>query len=489
MKKITFIFLLSITFFSYGQLEKPKFSRLELSFKGELNNNKLDYKNFQNIKNKHSKIINPSRKNIPNSIFPPIKTNKNRNKIKQTKKRFKERIKLSSKNKSNFNYYKTISTSTLEPIEKLEPIPGQSHNDVYGNRLDSVYQDYSIEKNFYYDDNTLEYQIIYEFNDDGSLDGLQGYAYDYYYNNNGDLDAILEYDYDETNDNFNPYYLTEIGYNSDNISVFTYYYDESIGGNFPFEPNSKEVYVYDNNRNNIDISYYYNWSVSEESFKINYRYSYYYVNDKLNETYLDNWNNNQSEYENSFANSYLYYEGTNQLKQNTTYDWSLESQEFSPDYAQIFEYFDNKSIKGYTDYDYDKSTQEFIPSFSTYFDEMTETNTNISTKGDNYYWDSNFDRWESEEDNLNIYYTKKSTLGVNDHNLIKVSIYPNPVTDKLFIKGITSNSKILIYNYLGNLVMSKTNSDDVEVKKLASGIYIIKIIDTKGETVRKFIKN
>jgi hypothetical protein len=167
----------------------------------------------------------------------------------------------------------------------------------------------------------------------------------------------------------------------------------------------------------------------------------------------------------------------------------LESQEFSPDYALIFEYFDNKSIKGYTDYDYDKSTQEFIPSFSSYFDEMTETNTNISTKGDNYYWDSNFDRWESEEDNLNIYYTKKSTLGVNDHNLIKVSIYPNPVTDKLFIKGITSNSKILIYNYLGNLVMSKTNSDDVEVKKLASGIYIIKIIDTKGETVRKFIKN
>jgi surface protein len=81
-----------------------------------------------------------------------------------------------------------------------------------------------------------------------------------------------------------------------------------------------------------------------------------------------------------------------------------------------------------------------------------------------------------------------SSLGVNDHNLIKVSIYPNPVTDKLFIKGITSNSKILIYNYLGNLVMSKTNSDDIDVKKLASGIYIIKIIDTKGETVRKFIK-
>jgi surface protein len=82
-----------------------------------------------------------------------------------------------------------------------------------------------------------------------------------------------------------------------------------------------------------------------------------------------------------------------------------------------------------------------------------------------------------------------SSLGINDHNLIKVSIYPNPVTDKLFIKGITSNYKILIYSYLGNLVMSKTNSDDIDAKNLASGIYILKIIDTKGETVFKFIKN
>ena len=83
-----------------------------------------------------------------------------------------------------------------------------------------------------------------------------------------------------------------------------------------------------------------------------------------------------------------------------------------------------------------------------------------------------------------------NSLSVNEQSVTnKLLLYPNPVTDKLFIKGITSNSKILIYSYLGNLVMSKTNSDDIDTKNLASGIYILKIIDTKGETVLKFIKN
>jgi surface protein len=83
-----------------------------------------------------------------------------------------------------------------------------------------------------------------------------------------------------------------------------------------------------------------------------------------------------------------------------------------------------------------------------------------------------------------------SVLSVNkpilNNNLL---LYPNPTNDKLFIQGITNYSKILIYNYLGNLVMSKTNSNDIDVQNLPRGIYIIKIIDTKGETVRKFIKN
>ena len=81
-----------------------------------------------------------------------------------------------------------------------------------------------------------------------------------------------------------------------------------------------------------------------------------------------------------------------------------------------------------------------------------------------------------------------SSLGINDQNLTNVSIYPNPVIDKLFIKGLSSSSKVSIYNVLGKLVLSQTISKEIDVKQLSKGIYILKIIDEQKETTRKFIK-
>ena len=467
---------------TYGQVVKPDLSILKLDTKKHLKKNKLDYQNFQNINNNHSEILNPYIKNKPNSIFPLTKTNKNKNRNK-TKQRFKERIKLSSKNKSNFNFYKISSTSTLEPIEKLEPYPGESPNDIYGNRLDSIYEDNYVDKYLYYDDNTIKYNIYYEYDDDGNVVDFGGSAFNYYYDN-GDLTDILEYDYDETIDDFKIYYLTEFVYNSDNISVFTYFYDESIGGNFPFKPSGKEVYVFDDNKTNIDVSYFYYWSESEESFKIQYRYEYLYENDKLVQTYRDEWNNNQSEFENNSADDYIYYEGTSQLKQYTPYYWSSGSQKYSAVYTSTFDYFDNKSIRQYTEFEYDESTQKFIPDFSSYFDEMTETSTNISTKGDNYYWDSNFDRWEGEEDNLSSYYTKKSTLSTTDISDISFVLYPNPVSTYLSINSPKdlSNSKFELFDVVGKKVYSiKLNkSNTINIESLNPSIYFYKISEEKN---------
>ena len=81
-----------------------------------------------------------------------------------------------------------------------------------------------------------------------------------------------------------------------------------------------------------------------------------------------------------------------------------------------------------------------------------------------------------------------SSLGINDQNLTNVSIYPNPVIDKLFIQGLSSLSKVSIYNVLGKLVLSQTISKEIDVKQLSKGIYILKIIDEQKETTRKFIK-
>ena len=81
------------------------------------------------------------------------------------------------------------------------------------------------------------------------------------------------------------------------------------------------------------------------------------------------------------------------------------------------------------------------------------------------------------------------SFGLDDQNQLDISIYPNPVIDKLFIQGLSNPTKISVYNILGKLVLSKTTSSEINVDNLQSGIYILKIVDNQKEIVRRFIKN
>ena len=81
------------------------------------------------------------------------------------------------------------------------------------------------------------------------------------------------------------------------------------------------------------------------------------------------------------------------------------------------------------------------------------------------------------------------TASIDDQNQLDISIYPNPTNYKLFIQGLSSSSRVSIYNVLGKLVLSQTISKEIDVNNLQSGIYIIKITDEQKEIVRKFIKN
>jgi hypothetical protein len=73
-----------------------------------------------------------------------------------------------------------------------------------------------------------------------------------------------------------------------------------------------------------------------------------------------------------------------------------------------------------------------------------------------------------------------------------IEIYPNPAGDKVFIKSDSDiNGTILIFNLNGQLI-SETNSEksltEVSTEILMSGVYLIKVIGSKGVTVKKFIK-
>jgi len=71
------------------------------------------------------------------------------------------------------------------------------------------------------------------------------------------------------------------------------------------------------------------------------------------------------------------------------------------------------------------------------------------------------------------------------NNLI---LYPNPVLDKLIIRGLSNISEVYIYNLLGKLILSEKNITEINLENIKGGIYIIRIRDENRDIIRKFIK-
>lgn len=82
--------------------------------------------------------------------------------------------------------------------------------------------------------------------------------------------------------------------------------------------------------------------------------------------------------------------------------------------------------------------------------------------------------------------------GINPltHNRF-VNVYPNPVSDKLFIENINELKQIEITNALGQVVMRQKVTSGLHflsVKSLPSGLYFLKATNDNGSYSQKFIK-
>ncbi|MEI7562445.1 MAG: T9SS type A sorting domain-containing protein [bacterium] len=79
--------------------------------------------------------------------------------------------------------------------------------------------------------------------------------------------------------------------------------------------------------------------------------------------------------------------------------------------------------------------------------------------------------------------------GIEETDRNQVSIYPNPAKDILYINGAEKFQYIEIYSIIGESVLKIKESNEVNITSLAPGTYIITLIDTNGNTIRKkFIK-
>ena len=92
---------------------------------------------------------------------------------------------------------------------------------------------------------------------------------------------------------------------------------------------------------------------------------------------------------------------------------------------------------------------------------------------------------------IEFYYNE--TAGLADSKLSNensIRLFPNPVSDILSIKSLSTLKKLEVFNVLGQKVLGRENTNILNVSKLNSGAYILKTMNENGTvSTKKFIKN
>ena len=87
-------------------------------------------------------------------------------------------------------------------------------------------------------------------------------------------------------------------------------------------------------------------------------------------------------------------------------------------------------------------------------------------------------------DNISVKYG----LGFNENQLNNVSMYPNPATDQLMIKG--EEGILTITSLTGEVLYSEDHDtfSQLDVSNYSNGVYVIKLINASGSYTNRFIK-
>jgi len=91
---------------------------------------------------------------------------------------------------------------------------------------------------------------------------------------------------------------------------------------------------------------------------------------------------------------------------------------------------------------------------------------------------------------LDVQITRTSQASIDDIVLNdRISIYPNPTKDEIFIKTDLQIEKVEIYSILGNLLILENNfKDKISVLNLSVGNYVLKIYTNEGTITSKIVK-
>lgn len=93
---------------------------------------------------------------------------------------------------------------------------------------------------------------------------------------------------------------------------------------------------------------------------------------------------------------------------------------------------------------------------------------------------------------VNGYYALYGTLpplSINNYEKERVTIYPNPAQEVMYLKAETPFKSARIYSAVGALVMESSFTNEIDLSPLSPGLYIIEIASEYGNQTLKFIKS
>ncbi|TXG35137.1 T9SS type A sorting domain-containing protein [Seonamhaeicola maritimus] len=131
----------------------------------------------------------------------------------------------------------------------------------------------------------------------------------------------------------------------------------------------------------------------------------------------------------------------------------------------------NVALNTWTTVEFDFSSATFNNNWTNQF-AFQFNSANGARDGDVYYIDD-------------IVQSTNSVLGVEDKSLNKLTISPNPVTNRFNIPDYQKFKSVSIYNLIGQEVKQLTSERTIDVSDLTSGIYILK---TDTGSTSKFVK-
>ncbi len=317
------------------------------------------------------------------------------------------------------------------------------------------------------------------------------------------------------------HYVPDFGYK------YYYYYDQQnredsiIRLTFDdftntWEKSSKKMYYYAPNgllNNIIEYNWASQWKLDK---KTEYRYYQFSFGYKVDTIIKYKYDSQSQTWQNYFLYRYIY-TSTGQVAEKYIYTWNNDLQQWIKIKKTVMSYDDTlltqKLIYSYRadssndliskdkylyTYNTDNlliSEEQLIYNFdsSQYYPYQKKTYDynadKIMTELAYYYWDDSINDW-AKMAKSQLFYSKITYSDVQKQ-LNNITLYPNPVIDKINLTSVPAKSELRILSLDGSIIYIQKifNNSSIPVQFLQSGTYILQIITPQNKTYNlKFIK-